>query len=255
MSASDTSATPAALETFAKKVSVPDRLVLSPCTGDVKRARKWLSDFAGGATDGVVAKRLDGPYESGVRAMVKVKRLRTADCVVGGFRYEEGGREVGSLLLGLYDEQGKLDHLGFTSTIKDAERAKFEEGHIPGAQFVDLQADLSDHDSHLNFTAPRAEDFARRLVHPERGAMTLDVEAARRAIAQRVAGPLSLDVEHAADGLLAVTNTNLAAAIRLSLFEKGLDPRDFTLLSFGGGGGKSGGVPEKLSGARSIAVG
>jgi ATP-dependent DNA ligase len=114
----------AALETFAKKVSVPDRLVLSPCTGNVNRARKWLSDFAGGATDGVVAKRLDGPYESGVRAMVKVKRLRTADCVVGGFRYEEGGREVGSLLLGLYDEQGKLDHVGFTSTIKDAERAK-----------------------------------------------------------------------------------------------------------------------------------
>jgi N-methylhydantoinase A len=69
------------------------------------------------------------------------------------------------------------------------------------------------------------------------GAMALDVAAARHAIAERVAGPLSLDVEHAAEGILAVTNTNLAAAIRLSLFEKGLDPRDFTLLSFGGAGG------------------
>jgi N-methylhydantoinase A len=69
------------------------------------------------------------------------------------------------------------------------------------------------------------------------GAMALDVEAARRAVAERVARPLSLDVEHAAEGILAVTNTNLAAAIRLSLFEKGLDPRDFTLLSFGGAGG------------------
>jgi N-methylhydantoinase A len=69
------------------------------------------------------------------------------------------------------------------------------------------------------------------------GAMALDVEAARRAVAERVARPLSLDLEHAADGILTVTNTNLAAAIRLSLFEKGLDPRDFTLLSFGGAGG------------------
>ena len=69
------------------------------------------------------------------------------------------------------------------------------------------------------------------------GAMALDPAAARRAIDEHVARPLSLDVEHAAEGILAVTNTNLAAAIRLSLFEKGLDPRDFTLLSFGGAGG------------------
>jgi N-methylhydantoinase A len=69
------------------------------------------------------------------------------------------------------------------------------------------------------------------------GAMALDVEAARRAVAERVAAALALDIEHAAEGILAVTNTNLAAAIRLSLFEKGLDPRDFTLLSFGGAGG------------------
>ena len=114
----------AEIESFAKEVGVPRKLVLSPFTRNVERAQTWLSDFGEGATDGVVAKRIDGPYEPGERAMIKVKRLRTADCVVGGFRYEEGGREVGSLLLGLYDDEGKLDHVGFTSTITDAERAK-----------------------------------------------------------------------------------------------------------------------------------
>ena len=75
-------------------------------------------------TDGVVAKRLDRPYESGERAMVKVKRMRTADCVVGGFRYESRSREVGSLLLGLYDSEGRLDHVGFTSTIAEQRAAR-----------------------------------------------------------------------------------------------------------------------------------
>ncbi|MDB5444785.1 MAG: ATP-dependent ligase, partial [Phenylobacterium sp.] len=65
----------------------------------------------------------DGPYVPGERAMLKIKRMRTADCVVGGFRYEQGGREVGSLLLGLYDDEGRLNHVGFTSTISNAERA------------------------------------------------------------------------------------------------------------------------------------
>ncbi|MBV9741062.1 MAG: ATP-dependent DNA ligase [Hyphomicrobiales bacterium] len=113
-----------ALESFAKRLSVKDRLVLSPATRKIDQAREWLSNLGEGETDGVVAKRLEGVYETGVRAMIKVKRLRSADCVVGGFRYEEGGREVGSLLLGLYDAEGKLDHVGFTSTIKDDERAK-----------------------------------------------------------------------------------------------------------------------------------
>src|SRR6185503_3912450 len=84
-------------------------------------ARDWLA-HTGAALDGVVAKRLDGPYAPGERAMLKIKRMRTADCVVGGFRYEADSRLVGSLLLGLYDEAGKLDHVGFCSTITDAER-------------------------------------------------------------------------------------------------------------------------------------
>ncbi|MDB5593936.1 MAG: ATP-dependent ligase LigC [Hyphomicrobiales bacterium] len=111
-----------ALETFMRKAAVRNKLALSPCTLDHGQAERWLADAGHGPTDGVVAKRLDGVYEAGERAMVKVKRLRTADCVVGGFRYKSNSREVGSLLLGLYDESGKLHHVGFTSTITDAER-------------------------------------------------------------------------------------------------------------------------------------
>ncbi len=95
---------------------------LSPYTHDIKIARTWLRG-AGRALDGVIAKRLDAPYAEGERAMVKVKRLRTADCVVAGFRYGAGSTHVGSLLLGLYDDAGLLHHVGFTATITNAERA------------------------------------------------------------------------------------------------------------------------------------
>ena len=87
------------------------------------RRAKWL-ERAGGALDGVVAKRLDQPYEAGERAMIKVKRLRTADCVVGGFRFAENSNQVGSLLLGLYDLEGRLDHVGFTSGFARLDRTK-----------------------------------------------------------------------------------------------------------------------------------
>jgi ATP-dependent DNA ligase len=98
-----------------------DDLLLSPATLDCDTAKGWL-DHAGGALDGVVAKRLDGLYEPGERAMLKVKQLKTADCVVGGFRYGTNSKEVGSLLLGLYNEAGKLDHVGFTSAIPAEDR-------------------------------------------------------------------------------------------------------------------------------------
>jgi ATP-dependent DNA ligase len=98
-------------------------LRLSKPTRDFATAERWLRDSGHGSTDGVVAKLLADAYRPGERAMVKVKRLRTADCVVGGFRYLAGSREVGSLLLGLYDDAGKLDHVGFTSTIGKDERA------------------------------------------------------------------------------------------------------------------------------------
>jgi ATP-dependent DNA ligase len=110
-----------ALEALFKRFGKASAIRLSPGTTKRDEACAWLED-RGSSLDGVVAKRLDGPYVPGERAMLKIKKIRTADCVVGGFRYAEGTRLVGSLLLGLYDDAGKLDHVGFTSTIKHAER-------------------------------------------------------------------------------------------------------------------------------------
>jgi ATP-dependent DNA ligase len=111
----------AALAAFFAAAGDQPRSKLSPYTLKLKEALGWLH-HGGAAIDGVVAKRLDGPYLPGERAMLKVKQIRTADCVVGGFRLRAGTQEVGSLLLGLYDERGKLDHVGFTATITNKER-------------------------------------------------------------------------------------------------------------------------------------
>ncbi|MBO0694582.1 MAG: ATP-dependent DNA ligase [Verrucomicrobia bacterium] len=105
-------------------------LRLSPATTDYRTACDWFKK-AGRDLDGILAKRLDAAYASGERtAMVKVKQIRTADCVVGGFRYAQGRRVIGSLLLGLYDKDGLLHHVGFTSAFKASERSgltkKFE---------------------------------------------------------------------------------------------------------------------------------
>ena len=113
------------LEQFFRKNRV-EGLKLSPMTDDRRTALDWLKR-SGGALDGVIAKRTDLDYRPGERAMVKVKQQRTADCVVGGFRYAEGKSEVGSLLLGLYDDGGLLDHVGFTSAIAAAERPALTE--------------------------------------------------------------------------------------------------------------------------------
>jgi len=96
-------------------------LSMTPLTRDLRKAKKWLSDRQV-SVDGVVAKRLALPYQPGERAMLKIKNLRTADCVVGGFRYETGRKRVGSLLLGLYDDEGLLHHVGFTSALADSEK-------------------------------------------------------------------------------------------------------------------------------------
>lgn len=108
------------LERFYARNSVVG-LHLSPVTRDRAVALDWLRR-SGGALDGVIAKRLEHEYRSGERAMVKVKQQRTADCVVGGFRYAEKKHEVGSLLLGLYDDDGFLHHVGFSSAIPAKER-------------------------------------------------------------------------------------------------------------------------------------
>jgi ATP-dependent DNA ligase len=111
------------LEKFARKnLRSKTAMRLSPATTDLTVAKKWF-DKVGGNLDGVIAKRLDAPYAAGERsAMVKVKNIRSADCVVGGFRYASGEKVLGSLLLGLYDEEGLLNHVGFTSAFKVSER-------------------------------------------------------------------------------------------------------------------------------------
>ena len=111
------------LESLAKKHLVKNESIeLSPKTNNISIAREWLAT-TGIKLDGVIAKRLDLPYRSGERdGMQKVKRMRTADCVVGGFRYATKGKVVGSLLLGLYDEAGLLHHLGYTSSFNEAEK-------------------------------------------------------------------------------------------------------------------------------------
>jgi len=116
-----------ALETFARsQFKSNPTFRLSPATTDFATAQKWLAR-AGGGCDGVIAKRLDLSYQSGNRdGMQKIKNFRSADCVVGGFRYATnklGGRKVvGSLLLGLHDTSGLLHHVGFTSAIKREEK-------------------------------------------------------------------------------------------------------------------------------------
>jgi ATP-dependent DNA ligase len=112
----------AALETFFGALEPHPALRLSPYTRERSTAQGWLNR-ASGALDGVVAKRLDEPYLMGERGWFKVKRLRTADCVVGGFRYATGSPHVGSMLLGLYDNEGLLHHVGFTSGIANDVRA------------------------------------------------------------------------------------------------------------------------------------
>ncbi len=102
-------------------------VLLSPATADHGIAERWMKELGGAGLDGVIAKLAESPYRSGERdGMVKVKRVRTADCVVGGFRWlQKGGEEegqVGSLLLGLYDDAGKLDHVGFAASFTADER-------------------------------------------------------------------------------------------------------------------------------------
>ena len=116
------------LESFHARHGQPS-LLLSHRTDDIAVARGWLR-HSGGALDGVVAKRVDEPYRAGERAMLKVKQHRSADCVVGGFRRTAEG-DVASLLLGLYDEAGLLNHVGFVSGLEAAERRALAERLAP----------------------------------------------------------------------------------------------------------------------------
>src|SRR3981081_1456762 len=122
----------------------PESIYLSPVTRDRAVALNWLKEYRGTGLDGIVAKRIEGSYKPGERAMIKVKEQRTADCVVGGFRWGNDGKRIGSLLLGVYD--GKtLQSIGHTSGFDDTQRRElvamleplrggtsFEGGRAPG---------------------------------------------------------------------------------------------------------------------------
>jgi ATP-dependent DNA ligase len=110
------------LEALLARARTP--LHLTPVTDDVGVATRWLAEFEGAGLDGVIAKLAAGTYQPGKRAMLKIKHVRTADCVVAGFRWHKTGPDtlVGSLLLGLYDDQGRLHHVGVTSSFTMAAR-------------------------------------------------------------------------------------------------------------------------------------
>ena len=119
----------AGLERLLKKAKSP--LFLTPATTSRDTAVQWFDHFEGAGFDGVVAKPLDGTYRPGERTMLKVKHERTADCVVAGFRIHKDGKGVGSLLCGLYDDDGVLHHVGVTSAFTRPRRAELAEQLAP----------------------------------------------------------------------------------------------------------------------------
>lgn len=116
------------LESFAEKcLNSTQKILLSPTTTNFDQASKWWQ-LVGDGLDGIVAKQMGIPYQSGNRkGMLKAKKLRSADCVIGGFRYAEKSPVVGSILLGLYDKEGLLHHVGYSSAFKADERKKLTE--------------------------------------------------------------------------------------------------------------------------------
>jgi ATP-dependent DNA ligase len=128
---------------------------LTPVTRDPKVAAEWLERFEGAGLDGVIVKPQDGVYEPGKRAMIKVKHARTADCVVAGFRWHKNGHNelIGSLLLGLFDDSGRLHHVGVTSSFTMARRRELAEElaplreraleHHPWGEWAEAQAHMT----------------------------------------------------------------------------------------------------------------
>ncbi len=131
-------------------------LYLTPITGDRETALVWLREFEGAGLDGVVAKPAQGTYQPGKRAMIKVKHVRTADCVVAGFRWHKSGTDaVGSLLLGLYDAEGALHHVGVASAFPMATRKRLAQELAP------LRRGALDHHPWREWAESGAGEFVR----------------------------------------------------------------------------------------------
>lgn len=126
------------------------RVHVTPATGDLALAKEWFDRFEGAGLDGVIAKPLDGTYQPDKRAMFKIKHSRTADCVVAGYRWHKSGGVVGSLLLGLWNDEGRLQHVGVSASFPMARRAALVEelapyrdvppGTHPWGEWADAQA-------------------------------------------------------------------------------------------------------------------
>jgi ATP-dependent DNA ligase len=148
-----------ALERLLRDVAPP--VHLTPVTLDRDRAQRWLDEFEGAGLDGVVVKPAANPYQPGKRTMLKVKHVRTADCVVAGFRWHKSGKDaVGSLLLGLFDGRGRLQHVGVTSSFTMAKRrelvrelAPLREGALEGHPW----RDWAEADAHTMDRKPGAQ--------------------------------------------------------------------------------------------------
>jgi ATP-dependent DNA ligase len=156
---------------------------LSPATRDRAMALDWFRRFEGAGLDGVMAKRLDEPYRAGERTMIKVKHKRTADCVVAGFRWHKNGAGtmVGSLLLGLYDDEGTLHHVGVTAAFTTAVRKQLVaelaplrknalEGH-PWRHWAEAQDDAAAKGQRLPGATSRwnrGKDLSWEPLRPER---------------------------------------------------------------------------------------
>ena len=125
----------ARLQALASKLKYPWHL--TPQTDSEKTAQRWFDEFESAGCDGIIAKVPDLAYQHGKRAMIKIKHRRTVDCVVGGFREHKDGGKIGSLLLGLYDEQGQLHFIGHCSGFPDGQRVEIYE------RFLQLVADDS----------------------------------------------------------------------------------------------------------------
>jgi ATP-dependent DNA ligase len=111
--------------------SSEDPVFVTPATSDLEEARGWFERFEGAGLDGVVAKPLDGTYQPDKRTMFKIKHERTADCVIAGFRWHKSGPIVGSLLLGLYNSEGQLQHVGVSASFPMARRASLLDDLAP----------------------------------------------------------------------------------------------------------------------------